>query len=58
MREEQPRNKSAVSGQGPGLSSRNIDSNIFEFFCTTKPPNKWKMLIKNSSFQKKKDLQL
>ena len=39
-------------GQGPGSSSRNIDNIIFEFFLRTKAPNKWKMLMKQSSFQK------
>ena len=29
-------------GQGPGFSLRNIHNNIFEFFCRTKTPTKWK----------------
>ena len=42
---------SAALGQGLGSSSRNIHDNIFEPFCRTKTPNKWKnCLIKHSSF--------
>ena len=37
-REEQPRDKSAALGQGPGSRSGNILNSIFEFFCRTKPP--------------------
>ena len=51
IREELSRDNSAALGEGPGPSSRNIDNNIFEF-CRTKPLNKYKMLMKHSSFQK------
>ena len=37
-REEQSRDNSAALGQGPGSSSRKIQSNTFESFCRTHPP--------------------
>ena len=43
-RAEHLRENSAALGQDPGSSSRNIHKNIFEPFCRTKTPNKWKML--------------
>ena len=39
-------------GAGPSSPSRNIQSNIFEFFYRIKPVNKWTMLMKLSSLQK------
>ena len=42
-REEQSGNNSADLGQGPGAPSRDTHNNIFERFCRTKTPNKWKM---------------
>ena len=52
-REEQSGDNSEALGQVPGSSSRNIQNNIFELFHRTKTPNKLKMLIRHSSFQKK-----
>ena len=43
-KEEQSRNNSAALGQDPGSTSRDTHNNIFELFCRTKTPNKWKML--------------
>jgi len=51
-REEQLRDNSAALGQGPSSSSRNTHNIIIEFFCRTKPHNKWKMLMKHSLFWK------
>ena len=36
--QEQPRNKSAASEQGPGPSSRDTHNNIFELFTELKAP--------------------
>ena len=43
IREEQSRNNTAALGQGPASSSRDTHNNIFELFCRTKTPTKWKM---------------
>ena len=43
-REEQSRKNSAALGQGPGSASRDTQNSIFELFCRTGTPNKWKML--------------
>ena len=43
IRKEQSRNNSVALGQAPVSSSRKYNG-IFEFFCRTKTPNKWKVL--------------
>ena len=42
IREEQSKDNSAALELRSGSSFRNLHNIIFEPFCRTKPPNKWK----------------
>ena len=41
-------------GQGPGPSSRSRSNTISVFFCRSKTPNTWKMLMKHFFYSGKK----